>query len=210
MRFFRSKSLLALAAALLPGVAHAQGFGTIGSYQQPMINPSPTYSPYLNLNRPGASAAQNYFGLVQPQLQAQRNFQQIQNQLNAQSAGTGDVGYVDPSGQFMSYYATNAAGLQTGHNVAYFNYSHYYNFQQSSRAFGGGGRAGFPYGGLGGFGSTSPYGSRGLIGGGAPFYSGLNTPFTGGLSTGMPMPFFFAPTSGGTGGMAGMTTGSNP
>src|SRR5947209_6461342 len=75
MRFLASKHLLALAAALVPGLAQAQ-FGNIGSYSPPSTNPYPVYSPYLNLNRPG-NVAQNYFGLVQPQLQAQRNFQQI-------------------------------------------------------------------------------------------------------------------------------------
>src|SRR5205085_530508 len=65
MRYLASKSLLALAAALVPGMAQAQGqFGNIGSYSPPTINPSPAYSPYLNLNRPG-NVAQNYFGLVQ-------------------------------------------------------------------------------------------------------------------------------------------------
>jgi hypothetical protein len=37
----------------------------------------PAFSPYLNLNRFGASPAINYFGLVKPQLQSNANFNQI-------------------------------------------------------------------------------------------------------------------------------------
>jgi hypothetical protein len=212
MRFLSSKSLLALAAALVPSLVHAQGFGgPIGSYAPPQVNPYPVYSPYLNLNRPGSSVAQNYFGLVQPQMQAQRNFQQLQNQMNNQGMGTGDVGYVDPSGQFINYFAPSAAGLQTGHNVTYFNYSHYYNFQ-GLRAFPGGpSRAGFPYGGIGGLGGyglgglggiggiggIGAFGGRGFVGG-TPFFSGGLNPLGGGFSTGTAMPFVFSPSGGGS------------
>src|SRR4051794_3871339 len=94
--FFRT--LLTLAAAAVPNLAHAQ-FGNIGSYSPPQVNPYPVYSPYLNMNRPG-SAATNYYGIVRPQMNAARNFQQINQALTyGTGAGVGADGYVDPSGQ---------------------------------------------------------------------------------------------------------------
>ena len=45
-------------------------------------NPPP-YSPYLNLNRPGATAAQNYFGLVRPELEFRNAYRVIQQQVTA-------------------------------------------------------------------------------------------------------------------------------
>ncbi|MFO0969053.1 MAG: hypothetical protein U0793_26160 [Gemmataceae bacterium] len=67
--------VLTAAAALAPA-AQAQ---TVGSY--PWRNPStPTVSPYLNLNR-GGSAGINYFSLVRPQLDTQKNFAQLNQEL---------------------------------------------------------------------------------------------------------------------------------
>src|SRR5262249_33630279 len=66
---------LALAAAFAPA-AQAQ---TVGSY--PWRTPStPTVSPYLNLAR-GGSAGINYYSLVRPQIDAQKNFAQLNQEL---------------------------------------------------------------------------------------------------------------------------------
>lgn len=53
--------------------------------QGPGINPSnrPAFSPWLNLNRQGNSAALNYFGMVRPQFAASGAIQQLQNQTTA-------------------------------------------------------------------------------------------------------------------------------
>lgn len=198
MRSLARKTLLAFAAALLPGAAQAQ-FGGIGTYSPPQMNPYPAYSPYLNMTRPGGvgGAATNYYGIVRPQLNAMRNFNQINQALSSSGMGTGDVGYVDPAtGQLLSYFAPNAADLTTGHRFAYFNYSHYYNFQQL-RALPGGASGSNLYGA--GFG-------RGGIAAGSPFYSGLTGNSLGGLSTSTPI--FFSPggTTGGIGGIGGFSS----
>lgn len=159
MRSFYLKTLLGLAAGLLPGLAQAQ-VGSIGSYSRPRVNPHPTFSPYLNLTRPGG-AANNYFGIVRPQVDAMRNFQQIQQNLatSGSGQGTGEVGLIDPSGQSISYFAPNAVGMNTGHAATYFNYSHYYNFQ---------GLRGFPSSGNASAGLVN----RGNLGIGQPVFSG--------------------------------------
>jgi hypothetical protein len=58
-------------------------FGAVGPLwaQYGPVNPvnRPAFSPYLNLNRPGTSAAVNYYGLVRPELQFRNAL--FQNQL---------------------------------------------------------------------------------------------------------------------------------
>ena len=90
------KMLLALAAGpvafgLLPTHASAQIFmqqnppGQIGQYAPPRTGyGGPAYNAYNNLARPGG-AANNYFGLVKPQMDAS----QAINQLQQRSAGCG-------------------------------------------------------------------------------------------------------------------------
>src|SRR5438046_1979001 len=57
------------------------------SPQSPIGAPPPPYSPYLNLLRPGANPAINYYGLVRPQQDFARSMQSIQGQLlNTQQA----------------------------------------------------------------------------------------------------------------------------
>jgi hypothetical protein len=43
--------------------------------------PTPAYSPYLNLARPG-NPTLNYYGLVRPELQARAAFQSLEGQVN--------------------------------------------------------------------------------------------------------------------------------
>lgn len=83
-----------------------------GPYNRPIVNNPylrPAYSPYLNLNRPGGNAAQNYFGLVQPQEFALNSFQQLQQQNQLIQRSIYDIGDVNNAlitgnrGQFMNY-----------------------------------------------------------------------------------------------------------
>jgi hypothetical protein len=70
---------VALSLTLAGSMASAQypyGFKTPG--MQPLYKPP--VSPYLNLVRQGNSPAFNYLTLVKPQLQAQKNFQSLQDQ----------------------------------------------------------------------------------------------------------------------------------
>lgn len=91
----------------------------------------PIISPYLNLVRPGTDPGFNYFTLVQPQMQQQRNAEMNASQLQGvnqdlQQAKTGAYG---PTG-----------GLRpTGRGASYRNYSHFYPAMGGQ---GGGGRAG--------------------------------------------------------------------
>jgi hypothetical protein len=77
----------------------------------------PTYGglsalPYVNLLQPNVNPAVTYMGIVQPQLQAQATFQQLQSQINLthsmpdtvappRNAGVSDTGYAPA--RFMQY-----------------------------------------------------------------------------------------------------------
>ncbi|HWY88680.1 MAG TPA: hypothetical protein VNX28_18350 [Gemmataceae bacterium] len=125
------KSCLAglLAALILASGAYAQP--QIGSYTPPVVNPHPTISPYLNLNRGGVNPAINYYGIVRPQIEnhqaiqnLQQQFQTTQGMIQGQ-AGAQASEEMAPTGR--------AAG-------GYFNYSHY--FPLYSRGAGGTSAAG--------------------------------------------------------------------
>ena len=129
-----------LAAAIgcwLPMTAQAQ-LGSIGSYSPPQTNPRPVYSPYLNLTRPGGVGA-NYYGLVRPQIDAQRNILLLQQ---AQMMGIPAEGMADPYGILGQF--DPASSLTTGHSATYLNTGHYYRYpgQQSGGSGGGFGSAG--------------------------------------------------------------------
>jgi len=100
---------LALLAAFSAQEAQAQ---VVGSYPW-RTSPSPTVSPYLSL-RSGVPAGIAYFNLVRPQIDAQKNFAMInQELLNAAGTATG----------------TGAAPLQTGQEggaAVFLNYGHYF------------------------------------------------------------------------------------
>ena len=93
-------------------------------------------SPYMNLNRPGASVADNYYNLVRPQINAQRQFNYQQSQINSLQRDT-TAGYQalnqtltqmsKQNGQQMG--TANAQGgvtRPTGHQTVYGNTSHFY------------------------------------------------------------------------------------
>lgn len=66
------------AIALLLGLTSAAGA------QPPMrYTPPPAFSPYLNLNRAGASPAINYFGIVRPQIDFRNSIQGLQQDYRA-------------------------------------------------------------------------------------------------------------------------------
>lgn len=110
------------------GTAFAQaGRRTMRRYQSTVGEPF--ISPYLNLARPGADPGFNYFTLVQPQMQQQRNtelnasrIQSVNSDLQQAQAGAyGPVRGIRP----------------TGHAATFRNYSHFY----PSLGGGGGGAA---------------------------------------------------------------------
>lgn len=86
----------------------------------------PAFSPYLNLNRPGASPAVNYYGLVQPQTQFRQSLQNLQGTVNSnqQMIGNlqGDINGLPATGQgagFMnsSGYFMNNGQMNTNQNA---------------------------------------------------------------------------------------------
>ena len=134
-----------LAIAALPAVAAAQAGPSFGN------NPGPAVSPYLNLLRTNSPAYLNYYGLVQPQLQAQANQQQLQGQLNGLD-------------QSFTTFATNTNntfnglgnGLVTGNGFGFQTHRGYFQTQLRGGGrgvSGGGGVPGFGGGGGAGFGT---------------------------------------------------------
>lgn len=94
--------------------ARAQPASPGGMYR-PGVNPTglPTYSPYLNLLRPGGSVTQNYFGLVRPELNFRASVSNLQQQV---------TGNQQAIGGFQA-----EAGLPTtGHRAVFMNYGGYF------------------------------------------------------------------------------------
>jgi hypothetical protein len=80
----------------------------------PQVPQRPTVSPYLNLLRGNNPAYLNYYGLVQPQLQAQQQLASLQQQvLGLQNT---------PS----SYYGGTGNELITGKQVGFFTHRGYF------------------------------------------------------------------------------------
>jgi hypothetical protein len=102
---------------------------------------TPSYSPYLNLLRPGNQAI-NYYGLVRPQFDTRNQLLGLQQQAAATA-----YEIQNPSGQMV-----------TGHPVQFLNLSHYYG--------GGFGRGGI--GGGGGFGAGVARPGGGAVAGAMP------------------------------------------
>src|SRR5262245_19709250 len=92
---------------LVAGNARAQG---------PVLTPSyrPAFSPWLNLNRQGNSAALNYYGLVRPQFTVNNSIYQLQQQTGALQ-------------QEQQQPATTVAELPpTGHASGFLNHTKYF------------------------------------------------------------------------------------
>lgn len=76
--------------------------------------PRPTFSPYLNLTRPGGTPALNYYGLVRPELQFRQSIQGLQGAVSANQQMIGDL-------------QTGGTGLPvTGHATQFLNYGGYF------------------------------------------------------------------------------------
>jgi hypothetical protein len=96
---------VALAAGAWVGTEAPAG----AQYPQQIRNP-PAYSPYLNLTRPGGNLAQNYYGLVRPEINAYNAIGSLQGQVN--TLGQQDAALV--------------GALESGHPTTFMNFSHYY------------------------------------------------------------------------------------
>lgn len=108
MRFIPWLSAVAVGLAAFASEARAQlparNFGAA---------PTPPYSPYLNLVRPGANPAINYYGLVRPQMDFARSIQGLQGQL------------LSTQQSIMSQQAGGEV-LTTGHPVYFLNYGAFF------------------------------------------------------------------------------------
>jgi hypothetical protein len=97
---------------------------TTASAQQPGT-PPPPYSPYLNLTRPG-NLANNYYGLVRPEIQFRNSIQGLQTQYGNLRQDIADVNTPQGPGQFRA----------TGHPTLFMNYSHFYSLRGRSQGSG--------------------------------------------------------------------------
>lgn len=101
-----------LVLTCLPAMALAQAPSRPGG-----ITPisRPTFSPYLNLVRPGAPAGINYYGLVRPEFAFRNSLQGLQTEVdtNRQLITTGSGG-------------TGGGALLTGHSSTFLNTGGYF------------------------------------------------------------------------------------
>ena len=81
--------------------------------QAPPPPRQPSYSPYLNLTRPG-NVANNYFGLVRPELEFRNSLNNLQQQYTGLNQTVNNPSAVE----------TPFPG--TGHATTFMNLSHYY------------------------------------------------------------------------------------
>ncbi len=83
--------------------------------QQPPAVPRPVLSPYLNLLRRNNPAYLNYYGLVQPQIQAQNALNNLQQQVN-----------VLQNTPQQGVYGGTGSELSTGKQVGFFTHQAYF------------------------------------------------------------------------------------
>jgi hypothetical protein len=126
MKAFLAGCILTAGMVLLAGSERASA-----QYYQPQIyNPyaPPVFSPYLNLRVPGNPAI-NYFGMVKPQMDVNRQLQIMQQQ----QAKAMQMGFMTnfPDEEPLTGFAI------TGHPTAFFNYGHYYYNQTTRGGIGG-------------------------------------------------------------------------
>lgn len=115
MRYINRIIFLA-AVALLVLQEHANA-------QAPPPLRQPSYSPYLNLTRPG-NVANNYYGLVRPELEFRNSVNNLQQQYNNLNQPANNLNSVE------------APFPGTGHATSFMNLSHYYG--NRGRTTGGG------------------------------------------------------------------------
>jgi len=107
-------------ACVLPQAATAQ---TVGSYPWRAPTSSPV-SPYLNLNRGGSgNAGINYFSLVRPQIETQKNIASINQELFQMAPGAFGSGALGTSTGMGA-----SSGFTGQENAApsFMNYGHYF------------------------------------------------------------------------------------
>jgi len=80
----------------------------------------PVYSPYLNLTRQGGSPAQNYYGLVRPELEFRNNFTQLRRDTQALAS---DLASPTPGSE-----------LATGHATGYMTHLRFFGTNGAGRA----------------------------------------------------------------------------
>ena len=90
--------------------------GSVHAQINSSLNPGnrPAFSPWLNLNRSGASAATNYFGIVRPQFAFSNNIQQLQQQETALA-----MQMTDPT--------LSTVLPPTGHRAGFMTHTRYFN-----------------------------------------------------------------------------------
>ena len=142
-------------------------FGTLG---QPPAR-GPAISPYINLE--GGNAF-NYYGLVKPQVDANKAIAGLQQNMLLLNPDGSAKGPLTPQNQAA------LVGLQTGHAATFFNYGHYYP-QNPYQGTTGGLAAGNLANGLGGYG-INPGATPG-VGFGADAF-GVRTFFGNNLNSG--------------------------
>jgi hypothetical protein len=76
--------------------------------------PRPTFSPYLNLARPGTNPAINYYGLVRPEMQFRQSILNLQSSVAANQQSLGALE------------AEREALRGTGHSIQFMNYGGYF------------------------------------------------------------------------------------
>jgi len=103
----RNCFLIGLMTLLAAGAAIAQPPSPLRDFPR-----RPGYSPYLNLTRTGGNAAQNYYGLVRPELEFRNNVNQLRNDTQAIAAGLAAAGA--------------ATELSTGHATGYMTHLRYF------------------------------------------------------------------------------------
>ena len=126
-------------------------------YAQPQLGapPRPAFSPYLNLVRPGASPALNYYGLVRPEIQARQSIQNLQGAVSTNQRALGsleaDLNSLPGTGHqtmflnHQSYFMTNGAGSSAGRAGSSGQTFLSTGFNRgSSSGVGGGGRGAVP------------------------------------------------------------------
>ncbi len=107
----------------------------IGGIGAPTPGIGTGFSPYLNLNRGGNSAAQNLYGIVRPQMSMQQSIQALQQQ-QAILAGGGTPGQDD---------ALAAQGIVVGTRVRFLNTGGYFQNLAGGTTMSSAGGAGFTF-----------------------------------------------------------------
>jgi hypothetical protein len=96
-------------------IATTNALGQYYQQQRPPGYASPAVSPYVNLVQRGTSPGIQYYGIVRPTINLQNSVTGLQQGLTTTNA------------QLTATDQALTTGLpETGHNVAFMNYSHYF------------------------------------------------------------------------------------